>query len=114
MSGKRAITADTAHRLAAFFRMEAEAWMTLQSDWDLHQAGRPAMIVPLDPPGFLLGPLGATPLPARRRAKPPHLVVPDDRSGNPPADRGPEVQAPTSHEEVRYADGTRALVARRK
>jgi hypothetical protein len=94
--------------------MEAEAWMALQSDWDLLQAGRPDMIVPLDPPGFLLGPLGATPVPVRRRAKPPHLVVPADRADHPPAGGIPKERVRMQHDEVRYADGTRALIARRK
>ncbi|MBI3706908.1 MAG: HigA family addiction module antidote protein [Proteobacteria bacterium] len=33
--GKRAISADTALRLARFFAMSAEYWMTLQSRFDL-------------------------------------------------------------------------------
>ena len=66
LAGKRAISADTALRLAAFFRMEPEAWMALQSDWDLHQATPDERIEPLDPPGFLLGPLGATRIPRRQ------------------------------------------------
>ena len=33
--GKRAITADTALRLARFFGMEAQFWMNLQSRYDL-------------------------------------------------------------------------------
>ena len=33
--GKRAITADTALRLARFFNMEAQFWMNLQSRYDL-------------------------------------------------------------------------------
>ena len=33
--GKRAITADTALRLATYFNMSAEFWMGLQSDFDL-------------------------------------------------------------------------------
>jgi addiction module HigA family antidote len=36
--GRRAITADTALRLAALFKMTPEFWMTLQASWDLHQA----------------------------------------------------------------------------
>ena len=36
--GRRAITADTAIRLAALFDMSAEFWMNLQGSWDLHQA----------------------------------------------------------------------------
>jgi antitoxin HigA-1 len=112
LTGKRAITADTAVRLAAYFRMEAEAWMALQADWDLQQAAVHDSIVPVDPVGFLLGPLGATPLPARRRASPPHLRIPD-RGGRGPAHTGAAAERdPMEHEEVRYPDGTRALVAR--
>jgi addiction module HigA family antidote len=36
--GKRAITADTALRLARLFRMSPQFWMRLQADWDLHRA----------------------------------------------------------------------------
>jgi addiction module HigA family antidote len=38
--GKRSITADTALRLARFFKMSPQFWMRLQADWDLHQAMR--------------------------------------------------------------------------
>jgi addiction module HigA family antidote len=33
--GKRAITADTAMRLAAFFGTSPEFWLNLQSQWEL-------------------------------------------------------------------------------
>ena len=36
--GERAITADTALRLAEFFGTSAEMWMRLQSDYDLRVA----------------------------------------------------------------------------
>ena len=36
--GKRAVTADTALRLARLFKMSPQFWMRLQADWDLHQA----------------------------------------------------------------------------
>ena len=36
--GKRAITADTALRLAAYFGTSAEMWMNLQADFDLRRA----------------------------------------------------------------------------
>ena len=36
--GKRGVTADTALRLARFFKMSPQFWMRLQADWDLHQA----------------------------------------------------------------------------
>lgn len=114
LTGKRAITADTALRLAAFFRMEASFWMALQARWEFHQAEVPTDIVPLDPPGFLLGPSGATPLPARRRSKPPHLRVPELRQDSHPEAKPSTTKIRTEHEEIRYADGTRALVARRK
>jgi addiction module HigA family antidote len=35
VSGKRAITADTAARLGVFFGMEAEFWLNLQAHHDL-------------------------------------------------------------------------------
>ena len=35
ISGKRAITADTALRLARFFRTDAQSWMNLQTHYDL-------------------------------------------------------------------------------
>ncbi len=36
--GRRAITADTALRLAAYFSTSAEMWMTLQAEYDLRRA----------------------------------------------------------------------------
>ena len=38
LNGKRAITADTALRLAKFFGTTPEFWLNLQSDFDLKQA----------------------------------------------------------------------------
>ena len=37
-SGKRAITADTALRLARFFGADAQSWMNLQAQFDLESA----------------------------------------------------------------------------
>lgn len=36
--GKRSVTADTALRLARFFKTSPQFWMRLQADWDLHRA----------------------------------------------------------------------------
>jgi len=36
--GKRAVTADTALRLARYFGISEEFWMGLQSDYDLEEA----------------------------------------------------------------------------
>ena len=36
--GRRAITADTALRLARFFSIEAQFWMNLQTRYDLEMA----------------------------------------------------------------------------
>jgi antitoxin HigA-1 len=36
--GRRGVTADTALRLARFFKTTPQIWMHLQADWDLHQA----------------------------------------------------------------------------
>ncbi len=38
VQGKRAISADTALRLARFFGMEAQFWMNLQAHYDLEVA----------------------------------------------------------------------------
>jgi addiction module HigA family antidote len=38
VSGKRAVTADTALRLGRYFGTGAEVWMRLQSDYDLQTA----------------------------------------------------------------------------
>ncbi len=38
VNGKRAITADTALRLGKYFRVSAEIWLDLQSDYDLRVA----------------------------------------------------------------------------
>jgi len=111
LTGKRGITADTAMRLGAFFRMAPEDWMALQASFDLHNASPDPAIVPLDPRGFLLGPLGATPIPARRPARP-TLHVPADFEGRLAAEPPPPPYEQSVHEEVRYPDGTRALVAK--
>ena len=36
--GKRSITADTALRLARYFRISARFWLGLQADYDLYMA----------------------------------------------------------------------------
>jgi addiction module HigA family antidote len=38
VKGKRAISADTALRLGAFFGLPAQFWMNLQNDYDLRTA----------------------------------------------------------------------------
>ena len=40
IKGERAITADTALRLGAYFETSAEMWMNLQSAYDLRRARR--------------------------------------------------------------------------
>ena len=40
INGRRAITPDTAVRLAMFFGNEAAFWMHLQVAWDMHLAAR--------------------------------------------------------------------------
>jgi antitoxin HigA-1 len=40
INGRRAITPDTAVRLAMFFGNEAAFWMQLQAAWDVHAAWR--------------------------------------------------------------------------
>lgn len=38
--GKRSVTADTALRLARYFKMSENFWMGLQADYDLEEARR--------------------------------------------------------------------------
>ena len=38
VKGQRAITADTALRLAAFFGTDAQSWVNLQTDYDILRA----------------------------------------------------------------------------
>lgn len=40
LKGKRSITADTALRLAKYFRVSSEVWLGLQADYDLRVARR--------------------------------------------------------------------------
>ncbi|MDD3763806.1 MAG: HigA family addiction module antitoxin [Nevskiales bacterium] len=40
VNGRRAITADTALRLAMYFGTDTEFWLRLQAAWDIHQAWR--------------------------------------------------------------------------
>jgi addiction module HigA family antidote len=40
VNGKRAVTADTALRLAKYFGTGAELWLNLQTDYDLRMARR--------------------------------------------------------------------------
>ena len=40
VNAKRSITADTALRLGKFFKVSPEAWLGLQSDYDLRVAQR--------------------------------------------------------------------------
>lgn len=46
--GKRAITSDTALRLARVLGMSADFWLGLQSDWDLWHAMRSAKASEID------------------------------------------------------------------
>lgn len=38
VNGRRGLTADTALRLARYFRTGPELWLHLQAAWDLHRA----------------------------------------------------------------------------
>jgi len=44
INGRRAITPDTAVRLAAYFGNEAAFWMQLQVAWDMHGAVHRALV----------------------------------------------------------------------
>lgn len=45
VAGRRAITADTALRLAAFFGTDAQSWINLQSHYDTEMAREPMAAV---------------------------------------------------------------------
>ena len=45
VNGRRAITPDTAVRLAMFFGNDAAFWMHLQVAWDMHAALREVVAV---------------------------------------------------------------------
>ena len=49
INGHRAITPDTALRLAAYFGNEAAFWMQLQLAWDMHGAVHRALLAPPRP-----------------------------------------------------------------
>ena len=49
INGRRAITPDTALRLAAYFGNEAAFWMQLQLAWDMHGAVHRALLAPPRP-----------------------------------------------------------------
>jgi addiction module HigA family antidote len=56
LAGKRAITADTALRLARFFETSPEFWLNLQSTYELQEArrqGRDAEIGRIAPHGLV-------------------------------------------------------------
>jgi antitoxin HigA-1 len=44
INGRRAITPDTAVRMAAYFGHEAAFWMQLQVAWDMHGAVQQALV----------------------------------------------------------------------
>ncbi len=48
MRGKRAITSDTALRLARVIGMSADFWLGLQFDWDLWHAMRGSKAIAID------------------------------------------------------------------
>jgi addiction module HigA family antidote len=49
INGRRAITPDTALRLAAYFGNEAAFWMQMQVAWDMHGAVHRALLAPPRP-----------------------------------------------------------------
>lgn len=51
INGRRAVTPDTALRLAAYFGNDAAFWMQLQVAWDMHGAVHRALLAPAQPTG---------------------------------------------------------------
>lgn len=62
LSGRRGISVDTARRLGLYFGVGLQVFLERQIAWDLAQLA-PVAIEPADSQGFLVGPLGVTPIP---------------------------------------------------
>ncbi|MFK7929922.1 MAG: HigA family addiction module antitoxin [Myxococcota bacterium] len=67
---KRSITPDTATRLGQVSRMKPKHWLAMQAAWDLDQLDPPADARSADLQGFVTGPHGVLPLPARKPRAP--------------------------------------------
>jgi len=112
--GKRSITADTAVRLGAFFRVPPRWFLDIQTRWDLEQAAEAgARVKPLSSPRVLVTPRGARFVEASstRRGQPTMRRVDDAlrRRLEAQAALAPE-RGPREVEEVRYDSGMRGLV----
>ncbi len=113
VSGRRRISADTAVRLGAFFDLEPMTWMQLQCTHDLAQLTEPA-IDPIDPPGFLVTPIGLIATAAvPRRPRPTMLKIDQgvrERMYRAATEREPLLAA--EPELVRYPGGAMAFESR--
>jgi len=114
LRGRRAITADTATRIAAYLGMDPAFWMALQASHDLASVSSVAeQVEPAETRGHLVGPSGArrlarTRIPGSVRVRVPSDVLArlrDKAAATPPSAAGEPVA-------TEYANGTRAIVFR--
>jgi len=61
INGRRAVTPDSAVRLAAYFGNEAAFWMQLQVAWDMHGAVHRALVAHTHPAARRIRPAGQAP-----------------------------------------------------
>ncbi|MPY69175.1 MAG: HigA family addiction module antidote protein [Alphaproteobacteria bacterium] len=83
-NGKRGITADTALRLARYFGTDAELWLKLQADYDLHVAR--STVWPDIAPRVRVLDADAPDAPGQSDALLPAAAVPDQQASIAPAD----------------------------
>ncbi len=115
LSGRRAITPDTANRLALFFGVAPAVFLSRQMAWDLARLA-PVDIEPADTTGYLVGPLGITPIPSPRGGPAPRSIsVPPDALERLRA-MAASTPAPADGEweETVYPSGQRALEQSRR
>lgn len=74
LSGRRAMSVDTANRLGVYFGVDPQVFMERQTAWDLAQLVS-VDINPADTRGFLVGPRGVTPIPKATREPSPDTAV---------------------------------------
>ncbi len=113
MHGKRAITADTAVRLGAFFGVPPKWFMDLQVDYDLARVASRADRIEKFPGRYWVRPSGAESLGPAPPARPhTHRVEPDFRERiRAQAALSPE-RRPRSLAAVEYENGMQAIVGK--
>lgn len=113
IEGRGRITAGLAARLGAYFGLRPAFWLELQAAWDLAHTGE-VEVEELAVEGFLVGPAGATPLPASTPLPSPSGFVSEEVRTRIQALANASEAGAQERElvEVEYEDGLRALVSR--